>query len=158
MTLNCITSIRISRNCVYSSSFSASSTSTEPSSGSKVCTVLLDYPQIGKLSFLCAKGTNCTIQLQSIAHVEIIDDSLISRWYASQWEVDQIFITKSKLVFLKTDFCVEVEYRLVFLHDRDVLLFAGSLTVVKELTKTSCNSSRVIMVKGVKHLFGGRQL
>ncbi len=104
ITLNCITSIESLRNCVRSISSLFSLTSTEPSSGSKVCTPLLDGPQIGKLSFFCVKSTKCNIQRQGIAYIEIVDDSLISRGYASQWEVDQMFVPKSKLGFLDADF------------------------------------------------------
>ncbi len=138
------------------SSSSVSSTSTGSSSGSKVYTLLLADPQNCKPSFLYAGGTNCNIQCQGIAYIEMIDNSLISRGYASQEEVDQIFIPKSKLGILCTEFCVEVEHCLIFLYYCNVFLCTDSLTVTKELTETTSVGGRVLFVKSFEHLFRAR--
>lgn len=151
ITLNYITFIRSLRNYAHPNSFLASSTSTESSSSSKICTLLLNDPQISKLGFLCAKSTNCTIQRHGIAHVEIINNFLISRGHASQEKVDQIFVPKSKLGLLYTNFCIEVEQCLIFLYYCNVFLCTNCLTVTKELTEMSSVSSKIFFVKSFEY-------
>ena len=119
-------------------------------------TLPLDDPQNCKLSFLYTNGTNCNIQRQGIAYVEMIDNSLKSRGYASKEEVDQMFVPKSKLGLLYTESCVEIEHCLIFLHYCNVFLCTDSLTFTKELTETTSVGGGVLLVKGFEHLLRPR--
>ena len=53
-----------------------------------MCTFLLEPPQVSLFSLLGVKSTNSLIQGQSIPHVEVINNSFVSKGHARQEEPD----------------------------------------------------------------------
>ena len=67
-----------------------------------------------------------------------------------------MFVTKSKLGFLYSDFCIEIEPCFINFYHFNVFLYANGLTVAKKLIETSSIGSGIFLVEYFKHLFQDR--